>query len=638
MPYQEHLQETGRQLPHTGHLRSARTRFATLISLLSGVILLLFPASAITATTAAAFQRIEAVRADWNAQTPPATGWTTVTLPDDWSLRWPGFDGVVWYRLSWEQTDATAPVGLMMDYLNMAGMVSLNGVQLSRDQSLTEPLTRAWNTPRYWQASPPLLRSGQNILLIRVSGLAAYQPGLGPVTLGTPTDISARYTHEYWLRHDLQLFSLAVSATLGCFFLALWILRRREAEFGWFGLMSLTWWLYASNQIKLTTWPFATTDAWQAAVSILFLVYSASFTMFVLRNGPRRHRRTELAVWAMVVFGSIAMCLTPHGRMQEMRAWLALIPVLTYIASCFLFFYFAWRQRRVEQLILAACLAIFIVVGIHDLLVFLKILDSNIYYSAFASQIQMVAMALVLGWRFVANLSRIECFNEELHVKVESAKEALAQTLKREHELQVVNVRLGERLNLAHDLHDGLGGTLVSSIATLEHAPESIPSSRFLTILKELRDDLRIIIDTASSYQLDETSLAEMLAPLRHRFGVLFESQNIVCRWQLSGIEDCHLPTAQSLDIMRILQEGLTNVLKHSRASRAHVELRGDASELVLRIRDNGIGFDFPMQESKAGTGMKSMQLRTSRLGGTFEVRRIDGETVLNITLLHRYA
>jgi len=605
------------------------------------MLLLSVVAFAATSAPSPSFQRIEAVRADWNAQTPPATGWTSVTLPDDWSLRWPGFDGVVWYRLSWEQPDATAPVGLMMDYLNMAGAVSLNGVQLHRDLNLSEPLTRAWNTPRYWLVASPLLKAGQNVLLIRVSGLAAYQPGLGPVKLGTPADISAQYTHEHWLRHDLQIFSLAVSVTLGCFFLALWMLRRREAEFGWFGLMSLTWCLYACNQIKDSTWPFGSTDAWQAVVSIMFLLYSACFTMFVLRSGQRRYRRIEFGVWSMVAIGTVAMCLTPHDRMQEMRALLALIPVLTYIASGLLFLYFAWRHRGIDQLILAACIAATLLFCIHDLLVFIKVLDSNMYYSAFASQIQTVSMALVLGWRFVANLGRIEHFNEDLHVAVETAKKELAHTLKRQHELEVVNVRLGERLNLAHDLHDGLGGTLVSSIATLEHAPGSIPSSRFLTILKELRDDLRIIIDTAASYQLEETSLAEMLAPLRHRFGVLFESQNIVCRWQMSGIEGTHLPTAQSLDIMRILQEGLTNVLKHSRASCVHVELHaasGDAAELVLIIRDNGVGFDSSRQESKVGTGMKSMQLRTRRLGGRFEMQRINNETTLRIALPQRHA
>lgn len=187
-----------------------------------------------------------------------------------------------------------------------------------------------------------------------------------------------------------------------------------------------------------------------------------------------------------------------------------------------------------------------------------------------------------------------------------------------QHQLEVVNVRLGERINLAHDLHDGLGGTLVSSIAMLEHAPESIPAPQFLAILKELRDDLCIIIDAASSHQLAETSLGEMLAPLRHRLSVLFESQNIACHWQLPGIEHCHLSTAHSLDIMRILQEGLTNVLKHSRANRVHIVLSDDAGELTLMIRDNGIGFNQPPEERHAGTGIRSMRGRAKRLGGGF--------------------
>jgi len=515
----------------------------------------------------------------------------------------------------------------------MAGAVYLNGIQLSRDPNLVEPLTRAWNTSRYWVVSAPVLKAGENILLIRVSGLAAYQPGLGPVALGSASQINLRYMHEQWLRHDMHLLSLAVTATLGCFFLALWLFRRRETEFGWFGLMSLAWWIYVFNQVATTTWPFASTDTWEAVSSIAFLLHSACFTMFVLRSGERRFRRTEFLFWIMVLVQAIAMLLTPHARMQEMRNLLALIPGLTYLASCFLFLYFAWRDGRTDQYILSVCIAFFIVVGIHDFLVFTKVLNSNIYYSALASQIQMAGMALILGWRFVANLRRIERFNDELYLKVEAAKDELAVNLQHQHKLEIANAQLGERINLAHDLHDGLGGTLVTSIATLEHAPESIPSSRFLSILKELRDDLRIIIDAASSYQLAETSLAEMLSPLRHRLSVLFESQHIACHWQLSGIENIHLPTARSMDVMRILQEGLTNVLKHSHADSVHIELSDDAGQLTLVIKDNGVGFDPVVSAPQGGTGMRSMRGRASRLGGTFETQRINGETILTITI-----
>ncbi len=97
---------------------------------------------------ALAVVRVEVVRAEaLEAQgdggierdQPPAQGWQAVSLPDMWSARWPGFDGVVWYRVHWQQRDRQQPAALMFDYLNMAGVVYLNGNLLARDSQLTEP-------------------------------------------------------------------------------------------------------------------------------------------------------------------------------------------------------------------------------------------------------------------------------------------------------------------------------------------------------------------------------------------------------------------------------------------------------------------------------------------------------------------
>jgi hypothetical protein len=146
-------------------------------------VLLAGAASARAQSEAVTFTRIEAAQSTWQDDGPPVTGWVPVSLPDIWSTRWPGFDGVVWYRLSWQGADPRQPVALLLDYLNMAGAVYLNGSLLMRDTSLVEPLTRAWNTPRYQLLPAALLREGANTLLVRVSGLSAYQPGLGPVSI-----------------------------------------------------------------------------------------------------------------------------------------------------------------------------------------------------------------------------------------------------------------------------------------------------------------------------------------------------------------------------------------------------------------------------------------------------------------------
>jgi len=409
----------------------------------------------------------------------------------------------------------------------------------------------------------------------------------------------------------------------------MWSMRRKETVYGWFAVTCLAWWIVAWNQIAESPWPFTRTDDWEIFNSIMYFVYCGAYTAFILRFCERRWPRYERALWGAVVLASAALFVVPHAQLQSLRGLLSVALTLNYFATSLAFIYFAWRFGRLEHRILGTCVAAFVAAGIHDLLSFLSILHDNVYYTALTSQLEMIGMALVLGRHFVANLRRIEGFNEDLTCRVEAAKSELTRTLQRQHELEIANARLGERLNLAHDLHDGLGGTLVSSIVTLERAPHDVPPQRFLSILKELRDDLRIIIDSAASHQYSETTLADQIAPLRHRLTRLLETQNIECRWHPSGIEACVLPSAKSLEIMRILQEALTNVFKHSRASRVDVAMEYGEHGLQITVHDNGTGFQVAAQPEQRGTGMRSMQARANRLGAVFKVRSSPGSTVI---------
>ncbi|MFS6835666.1 hypothetical protein, partial [Staphylococcus aureus] len=68
-------------------------------------------------------EQAEAAPSGWNATAPPATGWVPVRLMDFWDKRWPRHDGVVWYRLHWNQASSDAPVGLLLDYVCLADEV-----------------------------------------------------------------------------------------------------------------------------------------------------------------------------------------------------------------------------------------------------------------------------------------------------------------------------------------------------------------------------------------------------------------------------------------------------------------------------------------------------------------------------------
>jgi hypothetical protein len=141
--------------------------------------------------------RIEAVRAAANAYEQPTSGRAAVSLPDDWSTRWPAYSRVVWYRLMWDEALNAEPRGLLLEYLNMAGAVNLNDMLLWREADIQEPLSRAWNTPHRWFISAPLLHRVSNTLLIRVSGIAAWRPSLGSVVLDFTDRVSALYERSY---------------------------------------------------------------------------------------------------------------------------------------------------------------------------------------------------------------------------------------------------------------------------------------------------------------------------------------------------------------------------------------------------------------------------------------------------------
>lgn len=578
--------------------------------------------------------RVEAARAtDWNAQTPPDSGWVQVSLPDNWPRRWPQHDGVVWYRLSWNESAPLAAKGLLIESLRMAGVISVNGVELARDESLVEPLSRMWNTPRYFVLAPGLLREGSNVLLVRVSGEAPYGAGLGPVRIGDPAIMRAQFEGAWWTRRDLPRTYLVVGATLGCFFFVLWLMRREESAYGWYAALQSTWVAFhASNLVVQTTWPFANTHDRTAATYTLLIGFVVSHQMFVLRFCERRWPRREQALWAASVLLALVVWLTPDAAMPRTMGITMLYAIAVATLTSWTFVYFAWGSHgRLDQRILATVGVMSWAAGCFDGLVVMGAIKSATYYATWFEQLDVVAVATVLAWNFVRNQRRIEGFNTELQSNVAQARAELATTLQRQHDLELVHARLGERVNLAHDLHDGLGSMLIGTINELEAAPANVPTQDMLETFKDLRDDLRLIIDTATAQRYGELSLAQLIAPLRHRMTRLFEIRGIDSEWQLTNLDAIYPTSAQSLDLLRILQEALANVLKHSQASRAKIELQHRDAALTMEISDSGIGMPDAPSDSKFGVGVHSMRMRALRLNATLSIGSERGMTIVRL-------
>ena len=573
----------------------------------------------------------EAVRGGWHDRAPPATGWVPVTLMDQWQSRWPDHNGVVWYRVRWQQADAHAPVGLMLDYICMAGAVYVNGSLVGRDRSLVEPLSRAWIAPQYYLLDTPLLKPGENELLVRVSGLTAYQPAFGTVLVGDPRVVENAYRANRLVRFDLQMLDTAIGLVLSAVCGLFWLMRRQDPTFGWYAANGLFGMLYGLNWVKDSPWPFSSTDGWQAFVGACFIAASACYTTFLLRFSGRRWPRLERTLLGLAAVVFVLALLLPHVMGPYRNLYILPMMAFQYAASA-VFMVWALRRGRADQKVLGLCMALGLMTALYDAGVYTGLIRAENFIGSFVSPVMLLGMGFVLAYRFANTMKRVEGFNVELRQEVQAATTELADTLGRQHALELAHSRAGERLQLVRDLHDGFGGTLVGAIARLQQAPADTPRVDVIDLLKEMREDLRLVIDTTAQEHAD---LAMLIAPLRHRASRLLEAADIEAHWQVAGLDGLHLEPGRSLDLLRLLQEALTNVFKHSRARRVEVSLERRDERLLLQVRDDGVGLPAVPGPGLhgGGAGLASMHLRARRLGGALEVTDAAPGTLLRLDL-----
>ena len=559
----------------------------------------------------------------------PLEGWQPASLPDLWQRHWPGFLGPVWYRLDWQADCAGEPLALNIDRMVMAGEVWLNDYLIWRDASLVEPLSRSWNLPRYWLL--PLSRQQEaNTLWIRLVGSEHAAPGLGTVRLGASAQIWPDYRQQMLQQRELIFVSLLISLVLGMLFLTFWLFRRQERAFGWFALASLLWSVGLGNMLVTTAWPFTNGEVWDRLSQVAFALYCPAFCMFIWSFGGMRFARLQWGIWVGAILFCMAVVLVPkaHIGLLQLTSAFALRLVLFVVAMQLL--WHAYRRRETYLMLFGVFMA---ALSIYEFLAFAEVLEVEGVYAALSAPVLSAVMFLVLATRFSSSLNRIERFNDELRATVDSTRAELTQTLQREHQLEADNIRLNERLRLTHDLHDGLGSSLMRSIIRMEHG-EGMQGEQFLSVLKTLRSDLRDAIDGSCAVPAWQSPL-EWLAPLRRRFIDVLNGQGVESHWSLPEQWPGAFTPPQLLALTRFLEEALTNVLKHAGATRLDVGVRAEAeSGMSLWVRDNGRGFDVDdVLAAGTGVGMSSMRMRIERMGGQLRIESRPGETLLTATI-----
>ncbi|MGQ9704442.1 MAG: GAF domain-containing sensor histidine kinase [Actinomycetota bacterium] len=221
-------------------------------------------------------------------------------------------------------------------------------------------------------------------------------------------------------------------------------------------------------------------------------------------------------------------------------------------------------------------------------------------------------------------------------------EEELRETASRLRSLSahLQSVREEEKRRLAREVHDTLGQALTGmkielSLLSRRLATDAEAASRLAEILRMVNDIMRAVREIATELRpsvLDDLGLPAALEWQARRFE---EMSGVACRLQVDpGADTSDRDTAVAL--FRIAQEARTNVARHARASRVAISLFRGEGGLLMRIEDDGRGFEEGELEAPHSLGVLGMRERAYALGGTLEIyRREGGGTMVEVKIPH---
>ncbi len=192
-----------------------------------------------------------------------------------------------------------------------------------------------------------------------------------------------------------------------------------------------------------------------------------------------------------------------------------------------------------------------------------------------------------------------------------------------------------EKERISKEIHDGIGSSLVQAKLLIDMAqkdPSKLPEASGIIDngIKEMRELIWVV-------EQDEQTLGDLVYHIESRLEQMKGVMNVRIENNLED-ENIILTPEQKLNLSRIVQESITNIIKHAQATRVNISFSQHDIRLKIIIRDNGKGFD----ASKTGSesyGLRNMKARAEKIGANLDISSETGkgsEIKLNMYLSGR--
>jgi signal transduction histidine kinase len=574
-------------------------------------------------------RRDPASPADLVADRPPAASSTAappMKLPTRIHRDHGNTSAVFWLEIELPARGAMPPTpAIYLPRMNDGGTFYLNGTPVF-SLPWSDALTRVrWRRARWFVLPDALIDPQANRLTVKIVN-RDFLVDVPYMLLGERDELERAAEDRQWIDQYGSQFTGFTAAIVGGFMLAIWWARRREPHYLLFGLSSLLWAVRTLNY-SVETMP---TDLWWwwrgfhfLTVALATMTLAAFFHLFAGLSFRRW-------VWPLGLHAAAGPLLVigSDGRLHEAvyRYWQALLFVIIGIALARLALW-GRRTRSVEALVITVGALLAIVLAANDYATVSGLLPvTRVYTLHLALPVLLITIGTILSMRFVQALRTVEEANLSLARKLAEKERELAAHFERLAEIERREASAAERQRIMHDMHDGLGAQLVSTLVMVERG--AAPRDEVARLLREAMDEMRLAID---AFGQADSDLQGALANLRFRMEPRLKAAGIALDWQSDeAFEAVRLRDELSLHLLRIVQEALSNAMRHSRAKQLKVRFFVDHDTCHVVVEDDGVGL--PADLSRAGRGLENIRRRAHALGGE---ARIDSGPRGTIVAVH---
>lgn len=491
-----------------------------------------------------------------------------------------------------------------------------------------------WNYPLYVNIPTSMIKPNTTLdIKIAVPYRIGQGYAVGSVYAGAGESLAVKKDTRNAFQTKFTQFSSLFMAIMGVMAFHFWLYRKNETSYLIlvfasiaFAITNTQYFFEISNNETLSAWYSSLIDSSAAWLIMLTYFYAMSiekityplFNKFILTFTIGLTVLT-FPIWDWQKYALLLQTYFEAG--------------MGFVVA-FLFGYIAYKGASLEFKLIMVSEWLMVVFGIHTIVNLTAQVQPDLYHTfPYASFVMFLAFIFTSQRQHIRALIDVENSNNTLASTLAQRELELRHQHSKLLEIEKSQTLLLERQRLVRDMHDGIGSSLMTSLAIVKHgqtSPEKIAEA-----LRDCLDDLKNVIESLEPIEHD---IATLLGMLRQRLGGRLQDAGLNITWEIEDLPPLTwLEPPQVLQISRIVQEIISNILKHAQANNIHfkattIKVLGSIDSVKISISDDGIGFDGKLKDS--GRGLKNLQSRANEIGAKITTHTAIGQgTTVEIRL-----